>query len=95
MAGYVIVNIDVKDAAAYEEYRKVVPASIEKYGGKFVVRGGPFEVVEGDWQPQRLVILQFESAAQAKRWYDSEEYREPKEIRFRAATAQVVIVEGL
>jgi uncharacterized protein (DUF1330 family) len=95
MAAYVIVDIEVKDPALYEEYRRVVPASIEKYGGKFVVRGGKFEVVEGDWQPKRLVILEFESFEQAKRWYNSEEYSGPKDLRFKSANSQMVFVEGL
>jgi uncharacterized protein (DUF1330 family) len=94
MAGYVIANVEVKDAAGYEEYRKLVPATIQKYGGKYLVRGGPHETFEGAWKPSRLVILEFSSVEQAKRWYFSDEYKPAKEIRFRAAMSNMVIVEG-
>jgi len=94
MAAYVIVDVDIHDAALYDEYRKHVPATIEKYGGKFLVRGGKFEKLEGSWQPTRLVVLEFPSMDQAKRWYDSEEYREPKALRLRASKASAILVEG-
>jgi len=94
MAGYVIANVDVKDAVAYEEYRKLVPATIQKYGGKYLVRGGPHEVLEGGWTPSRVVVLEFSSVEQAKRWYVSDEYRPAKAIRQRTAVSSVVIVEG-
>ena len=94
MAAYVIVDVDIHDAALYDEYRKRVPATIEKYGGKFLVRGGKFEKLEGSWQPTRLVVLEFPSMDQAKRWYDSEEYREPKTLRLRASKASAILVEG-
>ena len=95
MAGYVIANVDVKDAVAYEEYRKLVPATIQKYGGKYLVRGGPHEVLEGGWTPSRVVVLEFSSVEQAKRWYDSEEYRGPKALRFKTARSNLVLVEGV
>ena len=66
MAGYVIANVDVKDQAGYEEYRKLVPATVAKYGGKYVVRGGAVEKLEGNWQPKRVVVLEFGSAEQAR-----------------------------
>jgi uncharacterized protein (DUF1330 family) len=94
MAAYVIVDIDIQDVALYGEYRKRVPATIEKYGGKFLVRGGRFEQLEGSWQPTRLVLLEFPSMEQAKRWYDSEEYREPKALRLKASKANLIFVEG-
>ena len=94
MAGYVIANVDVKDAVAYEEYRKLVPATIQKYGGKYLVRGGPHEVLEGGWTPSRVVVLEFSSVEQAKRWYFSDEYKPAKAIRQRTAVSSVVIVEG-
>ena len=94
MAAYVIVDIEITDAALYEEYRKRVPATIAKYGGKFLVRGGAFEQLEGTWQPTRLVLLEFPSFEQAKRWYDSEEYREPKAIRLKASKANLIMVDG-
>jgi uncharacterized protein (DUF1330 family) len=94
MSAYVIVDIEVHDAAAYDEYRKVVGATLAKYGGKFVVRGGKIEVLEGSWNPKRIVVLEFESAARARQWYDSEEYRVPKQMRMRASKGNTILVEG-
>jgi uncharacterized protein (DUF1330 family) len=95
MAAYVIVDIEVTDPAAYDEYRQRVPATLAAHEGRFLVRGGALEVVEGSWRPRRLVVLEFPSLAQARRWYDSEEYREPKAMRLRASKANIVFVEGV
>jgi uncharacterized protein (DUF1330 family) len=95
MAAYVIVDVTVTDQKLMEEYRKVVPATLTKYGGKFVVRGGAHEVREGDWKPNRLVVLEFPSMDHARRWYDSEEYREPLAMRLKAGHAKLVMVEGV
>ena len=94
MAAYVIAEVDVTDPAGYEEYRRAVPATIEQYGGRYLVRGGRVEVLEGDWQPSRLVILEFESAERARAWWSSQEYSGPKSIRQRTATSKLIIVEG-
>jgi uncharacterized protein (DUF1330 family) len=72
-----------------------VPATLAKYGGRFLVRGGAHRAVEGDWKPNRLVVLEFPSMEQAQRWYDSEEYREPKAMRLRAGRTDLVMVEGV
>jgi len=95
MPAYVIVDVTVTDPVVMEEYRKHVPATLAKYGGRFIVRGGAHQAVEGDWKPNRLVVLEFPSMEQAKRWYDSEEYREPKAMRLRAGRANLVMVEGI
>jgi uncharacterized protein (DUF1330 family) len=95
MAAYAIVDVEVTDPARYAEYRQRVPATLAAYGGRFLARGGEHEVVEGHWRPRRLVLLEFPSLAQAWRWYDSEEYREPKGIRLGASNANVVFVEGV
>jgi uncharacterized protein (DUF1330 family) len=94
MPAYFIVDLEVTDAAGFDEYRKLVPDTIAKYGGRFLVRGGRTETLEGDWQPQRVVVLEFPSVEQAKRWYDSEEYRDPKALRWRTAKANLILVEG-
>jgi uncharacterized protein (DUF1330 family) len=94
MPVYFIVDIDVTDPTAFEEYRKAVPATVEKYGGKFLVRGGRMEVVEGSWRPKRVVVTEFPSLEQAKRWYDSEAYRALKALRLRASKGNVILVEG-
>ena len=95
MAAYLIANVDVKDAAAFEEYRKQVPATIAKHGGRYLVRGGRVERVEGTWNPKRIVVLEFPSIEQARRWYDSEEYREPKALRLKAGQADMIFVDGV
>jgi uncharacterized protein (DUF1330 family) len=95
MPAYVIVDLTVTDLPTMEEYRKRVPATLTPYGGRFLVRGGAHQTVEGDWKPNRLVILEFPTMDQAKCWYDSEEYREPKAMRLRAGRANMVMVDGV
>jgi uncharacterized protein (DUF1330 family) len=95
MAGYVIAEVEITDPQGFEAYRQMVPASIEQYGGKFVVRGGDAATLEGQWNPKRLVIIQFDSAERAKQWWASEEYREAKALRQRTASTNLVIVEGV
>ena len=95
MAAYVIADVTVTDPATMEEYRKLVPGTLAAYGGRFVVRGGAHRTVEGDWKPNRLVVLEFPSLDHARRWYDSEEYRVPKAMRLRAGRTNLVLVEGV
>ncbi len=94
MAAYVIADIDVTDPTQYAEYIKLAPIAVKKYGGKYLVRGGKWEKLEGDWEPKRLAVLEFESLEQAKRWYDSEEYRKARAVRAKAAIFKAVVVEG-
>ena len=94
MPAYVIVEIEVEDAAAYEDYKKLTPASIEAYGGHFVVRGGATEALEGDWLPQRIVVLEFKDVETAKKWWASHEYATAKSIRQKAAKTKMLVVEG-
>lgn len=94
MAAYLIVSIDVKDPEKYAEYVKVVPATIEAYGGKYLVRGGAAEKLEGDWEPRRVVVLEFESMERARQWWDSDLYRGPKELRRSASVGNVILAEG-
>lgn len=95
MAGYVIVEIEVTDPLGYEEYKKLVGATVAKYGGKYIVRGGASETLEGDWQPKRIVILEFESVQRAKEWLNCAEYEEPRKMRHRTAKTNMVVVEGI
>jgi uncharacterized protein (DUF1330 family) len=95
MAVYFIVDVKVEDPTIYEEYRKRVNPTLERYGGKFLARGGATETIEGDWQPQRLVVLEFENTEHFRRWYDSPEYCEAREIRWKASTARAVLVQGI
>ncbi|PYK37642.1 MAG: DUF1330 domain-containing protein [Verrucomicrobia bacterium] len=95
MSAYVIVEIDIADPAGYEEYKKQAAATVHKYGGKYIVRGGKTEVLEGDWKPKRIVVLQFESMQRAKEWLDCEEYCEPRKMRHRTAKTKMILVEGV
>lgn len=95
MAAYVIVDIEVTDPIGYEEYKRLAPAAVKLYGGKYIARGGRTETLEGDWKPNRLVILQFESSEQAKKWLNSDEYREARSMRHRAANSRMVVIEGV
>jgi uncharacterized protein (DUF1330 family) len=94
MPAYFIVDLEVTDPAGFEEYRKQVPDTIARYGGRYVVRGGKTEVLEGTWSPKRVVVLEFPSLEQAKRWYDSDEYRAPKALRMKTARSNVILAEG-
>ena len=95
MAAYVIVDVKIKDPVAYENYKKMTPGSLAAYGGRFVVRGGKSEVLEGPWQPGRIVVLEFDSAERARAWWDSEEYREARSLRQRVADTNMILVEGV
>lgn len=95
MAAYVVVNVDVKDPVRYKDYIGMSPVSIGQYGGRFIARGGAVEVMEGDWTPKRMVILEFPSMERAKAWWASAEYAEAKALRQATAETQLVITEGL
>jgi uncharacterized protein (DUF1330 family) len=95
MPAYIIVEIEILDPIGYEEYKNLAGASVEKYGGKYIVRGGKAEILEGNWQPKRLVVLEFESAERAKQWLNCEEYREPRKMRHRTARTNMVLIEGV
>ena len=94
MSAYVVVQVEVTDPAGYDEYKKMVPPSLAAYDGKFVVRGGACETLEGSWQPKRLVVLEFPSVTKARAWWASDEYREAKALRQRTAKTEMIVVEG-
>jgi uncharacterized protein (DUF1330 family) len=96
MAAYVIVDVEVREPEPYQAYREAVPATLDRYGGRFVVRGGAYETLEGEWQPQRIVVLEFPSVEQAKAWHASPEYQAILPIRQRhARTNFLTVVEGV
>ena len=95
MSAYVIVDIEVLDPEPYEEYKRLASASIAAHGGRYVVRGGNSEVLDGDWTPRRLVVLEFATVEAAKAWRSSPEYAEALEVRGRCARSNMVVVEGL
>jgi uncharacterized protein (DUF1330 family) len=95
MPAYVVVEVEVLDAERYETYKMMVPPSLAAYGGRFVVRGGAAETLEGDWRPRRLVIVEFPSVERAKEWWDSPEYAEARALRQATARTQMIVVEGV
>jgi uncharacterized protein (DUF1330 family) len=95
MPAYIIVDVAITDPQEYEDYKKLTPASLAAYDGRFVVRGGAAETLEGDWQPGRIVVLEFPTAEQARKWWDSPEYAPAKAIRQRASRTGMILVEGV
>lgn len=94
MPVYIIVEVQINNPSEYEEYKKLTPASIAAYDGKFIVRGGKTESLEGNWQPQRIVVLEFPTVKRAKEWWHSAEYAPAKAIRQRTAQTKMIVVEG-
>jgi uncharacterized protein (DUF1330 family) len=94
MAAYLVVEIDVKDQAEFENYKKMSGAAVLAHGGKFLVRGGAITTLEGDWHPKRFVIVEFESVEKARQFWNSQEYEQAKNLRQRIATTQMILVEG-
>jgi uncharacterized protein (DUF1330 family) len=95
MAAYIFASVEITDPAAYEEYRRRVPAVIEAYGGRYLVRGGAVERLEGDGELDRLVILEFPDMARLKAFYQSAQYQPLLAIRQRAARSNLIAVEGV
>ncbi|QQS37771.1 MAG: DUF1330 domain-containing protein [Ignavibacteriales bacterium] len=95
MSAYMIVEVDVKDHVRYEDYKKLTPASLLAYGGKFIARGGNAELIEGNDKPKRIVILQFENSERAKAWWNSPEYADAKKLRHATAETRMILVEGV
>ena len=91
---YVIADVQVTDTAAYEAFRPLAAASIARFGGRFIVRGGPVELLEGEPQPERIVVIEFAGAETARRWYRSEEYQRALQIRQAASRGRLFLVEG-
>ena len=95
MSGYIVVNTIVTDPEQYESYRELAAQAVEHHGGRYLARGGEMGVLEGDWEPERLVILEFESLEVAQAFYASQEYRTARDARSGAATMQMVAVAGV
>ena len=94
MPAFVIVEITIHNHEKYEDYKKLTPAAVAAFDGRFVVRGAQTESLEGDWNPERIVVLEFPSVDRAKEWWNSEIYSEAKTIRQSAATTKMIVVEG-
>lgn len=95
MPAYIIVDIYIHNPKEYEDYKKLTPASLQPYNGKFIVRGGATETFEGDWQTGRVVVLEFPTKELAKQWWSSDEYAPAKALRQKNATTKMILVEGV
>jgi uncharacterized protein (DUF1330 family) len=94
MAAYLIVEVEVTDPVAYEAYKPLAGASVARHGGKFIVRGGKTQSMEGGWDPKRIVVLEFPSMDAAKAFYDSPDYQEALKIRLATSRSKAILVEG-
>jgi uncharacterized protein (DUF1330 family) len=95
MSAYVLVEISVHNPQEYEEYKKLSLPSLAPFGGKFIVRGGQTITLEGDWRPERIVILEFPTKEKALEWWNSDIYAVAKAIRQRTASTKMIVVEGV
>ena len=95
MAALVVVDIEITDPVRYEEYRRLAAPTVAAFGGKYLVRGGRVETLEGEWHPGRLVVLEFPSPERAREWWDSELYREARNLRQTCARTEMILVEGV
>jgi len=95
MPAYLIAQVKIVDPIRYEDYRRIVPPTIAAYGGKYLVRGGDIDSLEGGWDPPRIVVLEFPDTASARRWWESPEYSEARALRQATTQTQMLIVEGL
>lgn len=95
MSAYVIVNIDVKDPVRYEEYKRLAAPTVAAFDGRYIVRGGPAEVIEGEWVPKRIVVLEFPSMARAREWLNCAAYAPARKIRHQTAVSEMILVEGM
>jgi uncharacterized protein (DUF1330 family) len=94
MSAYVIIDAKSSDPERMAEYRRLSTIAVAKFGGRYLIRGEPYEVVEGDWRPARIVVVEFDSADTARAFYDSPEYRAARAARAGAADFQMLLVEG-
>ena len=95
MSAYIIAEVEVTDSEKFEEYRKMVPPTIEAFGGRYVVRGGAVESREGDWRPKRMVVIEFDDVDRARAWHDSELYAPARALREASADTRMILVEGV
>lgn len=95
MSAYVIINNEILDDSAFTAFRQRISSTVESHGGKYLVRGGEVELVEGSWSVDRVVVVEFADVSGARAWLNSEEYKELKKIRERCANANIVIVQGV
>jgi len=95
MPAFLIADIDITNPTTYEDYKQQVAPLIMRFGGRYLARGGRHEVLEGDWEPHRLVVLEVPDMASLEAWYDSPEYAPIKQIRENSAEGRLIALEGL
>jgi uncharacterized protein (DUF1330 family) len=95
MAAYIVVDCNVTDPVRYEQYKRLAPAAIARYGGRYLVRGGEAAVLEGNWLPNRVVVLEFPTVESARAFYESPEYVEARTAREGAAQMNMILVAGV
>lgn len=95
MPAYIVVEVEVHNAEKYDTYKSMVPPSLAAYGGRFLIRGGKVETLEGEWAPKRFVMVEFPSLERARAWWNSNEYAEAKALRQATAKTQMIVVEGV
>ena len=95
MTAYVIFDVEVTNPVEYEGYKQLAAPTVALYGGKYIVRGGQTETLEGNWSPKRIVVLQFENIERAKAWINSQEYSEARALRNKYAASKAIVVEGV
>lgn len=94
MAAYILVNVDTAKPDEYEEYKKMAQETVAQFGGRYLARGGKLKVLEGQWTPTRIVVLEFESFEKALEWWESEAYAPAKALRQRLSATDMILVEG-
>ncbi|HEX3670771.1 MAG TPA: DUF1330 domain-containing protein [Candidatus Cybelea sp.] len=94
MPAYVIVNVDTKHPEEYEHYKEMAQKTVAQYGGRYIARGGRMQLLEGSWQPTRIVILEFPSYDKAHEWWNSTEYAPAKALRQRLSTTDLLVIDG-
>lgn len=94
MPAYIIVEVSIDNPVEYEDYKKLTPLSLKPFDGKFIVRGGQAETLEGDWNPERIVVLEFPTVEKAKAWWNSDQYAPAKALRQRTSHTKMIVVPG-
>ena len=94
MAAYIIVNIDTAGSPEYDTYKEMAQDTVTQFGGRYIVRGGPMHLLEGEWQPKRLVVLEFPTLERAREWWESEAYAPAKALRQSLAHTEMVLISG-
>ena len=92
--GYIIVRLSVTDSDLFQEYPPLSSIAMEKYGGKYLIRGGKFDVLEGEWPVDRTTVVEFESYEKAKQCYQSPEYSKARNVRKKSARSDFILIEG-